>query len=150
MRWEVRLIMKMIIPTLMLTVLLAGALSLAPVIAGPPAWVTKTVVDLDDSNAVKYGIAILNDNPEDDETFEVEVEVEESNLAEGLYDVVVDGTTFTDAIYIDANGDGEVTIYSTTLPDLSAVGEVTVAPGDANELNSDSEDRPWVKGPGPK
>jgi len=145
MRREVKLIMKMMMPTLMLTVLLAGmALSLAaPVMADPPE--PKWVATLDDGDG-PVGQVILNTNDEDDteaESYELEVEVEESALADGTYDVKLDGNKIGEIII--AGGNGKVTIPLDSLIDLG-INEITV-----DGITSDTgTERLWVQGKGKK
>jgi len=94
---------------------------------------------------VRYGQVIFNTNPEDDGTYELEVEVEEClDLAGNTLDVYLDDV-WVGTIDIDESGNGKATFYVegiSTSDHVDVVGAVT--------LTTKAEWRLWVKAPGPK
>lgn len=93
---------------------------------------------------VRYGQVIFNTNPEDDGTYELEVEVEEcSALADSTVTVLLDSTE-VGTIYVDEYGNGKATFYV----DAISTGDTITVEG-AVTLTSGSW-RLWVKGKGPK
>jgi len=99
----------------------------------------------EDSTTTRYGQVIFNTNPEDDGTFELEVEIEECiALAESYVTVSLDGSDIG-TIYVGVDGNGKATFY---VGSISTGDSVTVV-GDDITLKS-GEWRLWVKAPGPK
>jgi hypothetical protein len=156
---EVRssLIMKTKMPTVLLTLLLVGtALSLvAPVIAqGNGPKYTKYVSPLSNNAGERWGQVIYNVNPEDDGTFELEVEIEEYlPFANSTVNVKLDGTSIG-IIDVDENGNGKATFYVESFDPASNVIEVvfdsTPTPAAIALKTSTDDYHLWVKGPGPK
>lgn len=94
--------------------------------------------------SVRYGQVIFNTNPEDNGTYELEVEIEEcSALADNTVTVLLDATG-VGTIYVDAYGNGKATFYV----DAISTGDTITVEG-AVTLTSGSW-RLWVKGKGPK
>lgn len=93
---------------------------------------------------VRYGQAIFNTNPEDNGTYELEVEIEEcSALADNTVTVFLDATEIG-TIYVDAYGNGKATFYV----DAISTGNTVTVEGTVS-LTSGSW-RLWEKVKGPK
>jgi len=125
---------------------IAAAFLATPALAqgnGPKPWVTKYVASLEYAGT-RYGQVIFNTNPEDDGTYELEVEVEEClALAGSTVNVYLD-SELIGTIYIDEYGNGKATFYvdAISIADtVSVEGAITLTSGDW---------RLWVKAPGPK
>ena len=91
----------------------------------------------------RYGQVIFNTNPEDDGTYELEVEIEEAmDLASSTISVYMDGELVGE-IEVDEFGNGKSTFYVGDPTDsvISVEGAVSLTSGDW---------RLWIKGPGPK
>jgi len=149
--------MKTKITTLILTLFLAGiTLSVvAPALAqgnGPKSL--KWVSPLENGVAVGGGQVIYNVNPEDDGTYELEVEIEEyMPFADSTVDVKLDGVSLN-TIDVDEYGNGKATFPVTAFaPDTNVVEIVfayTLTPA-MIALSTDTADyHLWVKGSGPK
>ena len=136
--------MKLRYASLLLLVFATGALLATPILAGPglgPKY-EKYVAPLEDESDIRLGQAIFNTNPEDDGTYELEVEVEECMaLADSTVDVVLDSATIG-SLYIDEYGNGKDTFYVESISDTSLVEVDTTLTGHTWHL--------WVKAPGPK
>ncbi|WP_455369063.1 hypothetical protein [[Eubacterium] cellulosolvens] len=151
------MIMKPKIPIIMLTLLLVGtALSLVtPVIAqGNGPKYTKYVSPLNNGAGERWGQVIYNVNPEDDGTFELEVEIEEYlPFADSTVNVKLDGTSIG-TIDVDENGNGKATFYVDSFDPASNVIEVvfdsTPTPAAIALKTSIDDYHLWVKGPGRK
>ena len=125
-------------------VVLAAAF-LAPALANPPED-AKWVANLTDDDGVRFGQVIINTNPEDDGTFELEVEVEEClALNESIVDVYLN-TVWIGNITIDEFGDGKATFY---VGEIAPTDEYTVTVEGDDTLTS-AEWREWVQGAGKK
>jgi hypothetical protein len=124
-------------------VVLAAAF-LAPALADPPAdakWVANLTAD-----DVRVGQVIINTNPEDDGTLELEVEVEEClALNESIVDVYLNGEWIGN-ITIDEFGDGKATFY---VGEIEPTDEYTVTVEGDDTLTS-AEWREWQQGRGKK
>jgi len=127
-------------------IFLAMAFLATPVLAKPgngPKY-PKHVASLLSVDGVRFGQVIFNENPEDDGTYELEVEVEEClDLADSVVDVKLNGELIG-SIYVDESGNGKETFYVDSISEADTVsveGAVTLESGDW---------RDWVKGPGPK
>jgi len=128
-------------------VFVAATLLATPTLAQPkgqgPKY-DKYVASLEDASLVRYGQVIFNTNPEDDGTYELEVEIEEClALAESTVTVLLDSTAIG-TIYVDAYGNGKATFYVSaisTSDTITVEGAITLTSGAW---------RLWVKAPGPK
>jgi hypothetical protein len=131
-----------------LVLMTAFALFAAPVLAAPgngPKF-PKHVASLE-VESTRFGQVIYNTNPEDDDLYELEVEVEESSMTDETVMVYLDGVHIGD-IDLDENGNGKATFYVAGPLDVSATGAVITVEGSIT-LTSTLW-RLWVKGPGPK
>jgi hypothetical protein len=91
----------------------------------------------------RYGQVIFNTNPEDDGTYELEVEIEEAmDLVSSTVSVYMDGELVGE-IEVNEYGNGKATFYVENPTDsvVTVEGAVSLTSGDW---------RLWVKGPGPK
>jgi len=94
---------------IVLAVMTTVALMATPALAKGPKY-DKYEAPLSDGSD-SYGKVIYNTNQEDDDTYELEVEVEECEaLAESTVDVYLD-SVMIGSIYIDEYGNGKVTFY---------------------------------------
>jgi hypothetical protein len=125
-------------------VLVSMLSAIAPAMAQPgrgPKY-DKYVAPLLDEDEVRCGQAIFNTNPEDDGSYELEVEIEEClALADMTVDVYLDGNPIG-TLYVDTYGNGKETFYVSSISTSSTVGVGTVLTSDVWLL--------WVKAPGPK
>lgn len=104
----------------------------------------KHVASLLSDDGVRFGQVIFNENPEDDETYELEVEVEKClDLADSIVDVKLNGVSIG-SMYIDVFGNGKETFYVDSISEADTVS----VEGDTTLKNGLW--RPWVKGPGSK
>ena len=124
-----------------------------PVYAGPnfPKYVSPLKNGADD----RFGQVIFMTNPEDDGTYELEVEIEEyMPFAESTVNVKLDGTLLDPTIDVDELGNGKWTFYVSAFDPASNVIEVTFSatPTPAMiALRTTTDDyHLWVKGPGKK
>jgi len=123
-----------------------------PVYAGPNF--TKYVSPLKNGADDRFGQVIYMTNPEDDGTFELEVEIEEyMPFAESTVNVKLDGTLLG-TIDVDELGNGKLTFYVSAFNPASNIIEVTFSatPTPAMlALRTTTDDfHMWVKGPGKK
>ena len=128
-----------------LVIITALTMFIVPVLAIPggngPKF-TKYVASLETDSA-RFGQVIYHTNPEDDDTYELEVEVEESSMVDETVAVYLDGV-YIDDITLDEFGNGKATFY---LADDPSGSEITV---EGSETLTSGDWRLWVKGPGPK
>jgi len=129
----------------MAILLLVSTLSvIAPALAQPrhgPKY-DKYVALLLDGSEVRCGQAIFNTNPEDDGSYELEVEIEEClALMDTTVKVSLDGNPIG-TIYVDVYGNGKQTFYVSAISIASTVSVDTTLTGAVWHL--------WVKAPGPK
>jgi len=124
-----------------------------PVLAQPkaPKWVSP----LKNGAGDRFGQVIYMTNPEDDETFELEVEIEEYiPFAESTVNVKLDGTLLDPPIDVDELGNGKWTFYVSAFDPAANVIEITFSatPTPAMlALRTTTDDfHLWVKGPGKK
>jgi hypothetical protein len=127
-----------------LVLMTALAIFVAPVLAIPggngPKFL-KYVASLE--FGTRFGQVIYNTNPEDDDSYELEDEVEDSSMTDETVDVFLNGVDIGD-IYLDEDGNGKATFYVASDPAGSTItveGSITLTSG---------EWRLWAKGPGPK
>ncbi|MFC1505610.1 hypothetical protein ACFLQ6_00915 [Thermoproteota archaeon] len=146
-------------PAIIMTILLVGmALTLvAPVMAPPggngPKY-TKYVSPLKNGADERWGQVICNVNPEDDGTYELEVEIEEyMPFAESIVNVKLDGTSLG-TIEVDENGNGKATFYVTAFDPASNTIEIvfdtTLTPAMIALRTTTGDFHEWVKVKGPK
>jgi len=128
-------------------VFVTATLLATPTLAQPPGLgpkYPKYVASLEDASLARYGQVIFNTNPEDDGTYELEVEIEEClALADSTVNVLLDSTPIG-TIYVDAYGNGKATFYVNAISTgntITVEGAITLTSGAW---------RPWVKAPGPK
>jgi len=136
------------ITTVLTIVVLASMFSVVtPALAQPgkgPKY-PKHVASLLDGDGIRCGQVIFNTNPEDDGTYELEVEVEEClALADSTVDVKLNGVKIGE-IYMDSSGNGKATFY---VDSIDSIDDVVTVEG-AITLTSGVW-RPWVKSPGKK
>lgn len=125
---------------------MAAALLATPILAQPtelgpkyPKYVASLLLD-----GNRFGQVIFNTNPEDDLTYELEVEVEECMQLAGQTVNVYLNCEPIGTIYIDEYGNGKATFYVqaiSTGDTITVEGTVTLTSG---------EWRPWMKIKGPK
>ena len=122
------------------------ALSLvAPVLANPPE--DKFVADLKDSDD-RVGQVIFNTHDEDNneaEMYELEVEVEESELEDGTYAVYLGATDIGDISIVDGNGKTSIDLDSSI-----NLGSDIITVGTDGLASDPSTERLWVQGKGKK
>ena len=146
-------------PAIMMMILLVGmTLTLvAPVIAPPggngPKY-TKYVSPLKNGAGERWGQVIYNVNPEDDGTYELEVEIEEYlPYADSTVNVKLDGTSIG-TIEVDENGNGKPTFYITafdpTSNTIEIVFDTTLTPAMIALRTTTDDFNVWAKVKGPK
>lgn len=146
-------------PAIMMMILLVGmTLTLvAPVIAPPggngPKY-TKYVSPLKNGADERWGQVIYNVNPEDDGTYELEVEIEEYlPYADSTVNVKLDGTSIG-TIEVDENGNGKATFYVTafdpTSNTIEIVFDTTLTPAMIALRTTTDDFNVWAKVKGPK
>ncbi len=146
-------------PAIMMMILLVGmTLTLvAPVIAPPggngPKY-TKYVSPLKNGADERWGQVIYNVNPEDDGTYELEVEIEEYlPYADSTVNVKLDGTSIG-TIEVDENGNGKTTFYVTAFDQTSNTIEIvfdtTLTPAMIALRTTTDDFNVWAKVKGPK
>lgn len=146
-------------PAIMMMILLVGmTLTLvAPVIAPPggngPKY-TKYVSPLKNGVDERWGQVIYNVNPEDDGTYELEVEIEEYlPYADSTVNVKLDGTSIG-TIEVDENGNGKATFYITafdpTSNTIEIVFDTTLTPAMIALRTTTDDFNEWAKVKGPK
>lgn len=144
---------------MIMTILLVGmALTLvAPVIAPPggngPKY-AKYVSPLKNGVDERWGQVIYNVNPEDDETYELEVEIEEyMPFADSTVNVKLDGISLG-TIEVDENGNGKATFYVTAFDPASNTIEIvfdtTLTPAMVVLRTTTDDYHEWAKVKRPK
>ncbi len=146
-------------PAIMMMILLVGmTLTLvAPVIAPPGGngpKDTKYVSPLKNGTGERWGQVIYNVNPEDDGTYELEVEIEEYlPYADSTVNVKLDGTSIG-TIEVDENGNGKATFYVTAFDPASNTIEIvfdtTLTPAMIALRTTTDDFNEWAKVKGPK
>jgi hypothetical protein len=137
-------IMPIILAVAIATLLVTPALAARPETPGKGPKYVKYVAPLlaDDEN--RYGQVIFNTNPEDNGTYELEVEIEECmELADSNVIVRLDGTDIG-TIYVGDDGNGKATFYVESISTgdtVTVVGDITLTSGAWGN---------WEKVPGPK
>ena len=122
----------------------AAAFLATPVLADPPEDKHVASLGLGDDDLVRCGQAIFNTNLEDDDCYELEVEVEECiALADSTVTVYLDGTEVC-TIDVDEFGNGKV---DCCVDDISTDDIITVV-GDVTLTSGDWRD--WHQGKGKK
>jgi hypothetical protein len=138
-------IMPIILAVAIATLLVTPAFAARPETLGKGPKYDKYVAPLQAEDGTRYGQVIFNTNPEDNGTYELEVEIEECTYLANSNVTVFLNETEIGTIEVDEYGNGKATFY---VGSISTGSTVTVV-GDEITLTS-GEWRLWVKVPGPK